>query len=345
MEARKNVSRQEIISLLRGQVACPLIACLAELGIAQEMLKGSFLASNFAIVRDQDLLESCFEYLISLALVQPGLAPGEYELTDMGRTVFRRAGAFLLLFSYRDYFDSLSALLTESGNRKISVDRRRNVLGSGSLHSRKFFPAARKFLASNPPDAFIDVGCGDGAFLEYVLQEWPGIRTAGIDLSPIAIEAMLRRLDVAGSAPEAAIVENGMLVDAWAALLPASISKAASLKISMWFVAHEFSENDPERLVQFFRNIHRYLPQADIVLGEIVKIPPEILARNYESSIVPEFLFFHHLSGQGVLGWCEWKQLLEEIPYYLVSECLIDPVDHVKDDPIPSSFVWHMKPA
>jgi SAM-dependent methyltransferase len=251
----------------------------------------------------------------------------------------------LLLYSYREYFSSLSGLLTEGGENKPSVDRRLNVLGSGSLHSRKFFPVISFFLGSNTPSALLDLGCGDGAFLEYVHQQWPALRVAAVDLSLIAIKAAVDRLKNIGVELEATIAENAVCVELWAGRLPPTIREAHPLVVSMWFVAHEFSGGEPATVVHFFRKLHQHLPRAEIIIGEIVRIPSEHLAKEFKASIVPEFLLFHKMSGQGVLSWPEWRDVLSKIPYKVASESLFDLVKESETGFLPSSFVWHLKPC
>lgn len=341
---RQTNPRHEIISLLRGQVACPLIASLAELGIAERMLEGCFQPTDFSAVCNQALLESCFQYLQSIGLIEDGPESGKSVVTDIGRTVFNRAGAFLLLSSYREYFDSFSGLLTGSCDGEIAVNRRLNVSGSGSLHTRKFFPSVKELLGSNPPDTLLDLGCGDGAFLEYALRNWPSLEIAALDLSPVAIQAALSRLRNIGVDPKVTVVENAAHVESWAARLSPSI-QSGSLTISIWFVVHEFSEGKTDTVVRFFQSVRECLPNAGIILGEIVSIPSEVLARDRQGSIAPEFLLFHKLSGQGVLSWRDWLGVLDEIPYQLASERLFDLVEDYAGHSSPTSFIWHLRPV
>jgi hypothetical protein len=122
----------------------------------------------------------------------------------------------------------------------VMVDRRHNVLGSGSLHMKKFFPSAREFLRGTRPNTLIDVGCGDGQFLANASAEWPGISIAAIDLSQIAIDTTLKRLAISGHKDVIGIVENGIEVSKWAASLPEALRIRSQLVLSMWFVVHEF---------------------------------------------------------------------------------------------------------
>ena len=56
---------------------------------------------------------------------------------------------------------------------------------------------------------------------------------------------------------------------------------------------------------------------------------------------MPEYLFFHKVSGQGILSWKDYKSLLVDCPYSLEYEWKFDDENSFK---IPSAFVWVLKP-
>jgi hypothetical protein len=309
------------------------------------MLGGSFAAQDFPAVRSPQVLASLFKYLQSLDLLAVANGNGRYTLTCAGRSVFKRAGAFLLLSSYNSYFANLGNLLTGENIAPPTVDRRRNVLGSGSLHSQKFFPCVWDVLGDNPPAVLIDLGCGDGTFLELACREWPNVTPVVSDMSQLAVNYSMKRLNKIGRPAGAGIVENARSVESWVSQLPNSLKSASPCVISLWFVAHEFSEGEPEAIIDFFRCLRRSLPIGDIALAEIVAIPTHVLAANHEASIMPEFLLFHELSKQGVLSWDEWQSILKQIPYRLSAERRFDLVEDGKGLTIPSSFLWHLKPV
>jgi hypothetical protein len=114
--------------------------------------------------------------------------------------------------------------------------------------------------------------------------------------------------------------------------------------VSLWFVLHEFTAGMVDRAVRFFKDLHAQLPGADIIVGEIVNLPPEVMAAGRGESIMPEFLLFHALSGQGVLTWEQHRQVLGDIPYTLAAEVLFDELPDGAGGLLPSSFVWHLLP-
>jgi SAM-dependent methyltransferase len=335
--------RARLIAMLRGYYAAPVIATLGELGIAQQMLAGPFSVAGFASHAEEHTLAVLFRYLQGIGLLQ-ATSDNRYELTLEGRTVFARNGAFSLLASYTEYFQNLPALLSGKPAHP-AVDRARNVRGSGDLHSIKFFPSAFACFPSSAPTAILDLGCGDGRFLERACIEWPHVIPFGLDLSEKAVTATTRRLEQFSAPRPAAMVANAADVALWSHSLPAEIRESPRLVISMWFVGHEFSHGLPQTMVDFFTELHRRFPQAQVLLGEINNIAPADLVVDRDLSIMPEFLLFHELSGQGVLAWSDWRDILRNIPYHLEQECLFDEVRSGSGGATPASFLWLLQPG
>ena len=330
--------RQELIASLRGRFLVPVISTLAELGLLPRMREASFTVDDFDQFSNRKTLAALFRYLESLALLQSDPGTGRFTVTRLGSTVFRRSGAFLLLNSYRDYFDRLEDLLTAEEDKPVAtVDRAQNVLGSGSLHRRKFFPAALDLLDREDWRNLVDLGCGDGTFLSLARERNPSARLFGVDLSPIAVSEADRHLAAIGFQ---SVVCSAQDVAGWSAMVP----EAGSTVIAMWFVLHEFVAGDTDVALRFFRNLHAALPRARVVLGEIVAIAPEDLADSRHESIAPEFLLFHSLSGQGVLTWPQFLALRREFPYRVVHESRIDEVRVADGSRTPSSFLWYLEP-
>lgn len=341
-EGSTDRKRQRLVGLLRGYFATPVIAALGETGMAERMSAGSFSVSDWEPDLDLRIVAALFGYLHSIGLLEKAEG-NRYELTPEGRTALLRNGAFSLLMSYADYLHTLPDLLT-GGKYKPSVNRLRNVRGSGQLHSKKFFPIAFEFLSDDPPHSLIDVGCGDGCFLECARDKWPSLRVFGVDLSEEAVERTKIRLGTPNTGDPIAFAADAHDIAEWSAAVPNTLRESPRVVISMWFVAHEFSQGSSQRLKTFFKTLKETFPLASVVLGEITAISSDVLASNYELSIMPEFLLFHALSGQGVLPWHTWKSVLEEIPYSLTAEQRLDVVHSSEGEAIPASFIWLLSP-
>lgn len=334
--------RKAIVALLRGSFAVPVIAALGESGVAERMLRGDFSCTSFDPPVDRLMLATLCDYLLSIGILKRGTTD-DFAVTKSGRSILQRNGAFSLLMSYSEYFEHLPDLLV--GEKLIpEVNRQRNVRGSGQLHSRKFFPAAFDLCSSESPTGLIDVGCGDGCFLAYALARWPQLAVFGVDLSPIAVTATQQRLGFFGLTSQVALTSDGFDVERWGAAAAEILTDCSNLLISFWFVAHEFSKGSETRIVEFFSAVYRAFPRAQLLLGEINRIPPDILAEDHDLSIVPEFLLFHEMSRQGVLSWDAWQTVLRKIPYGLKAERRFDEVWSSSGEAIPASFIWLLEP-
>jgi SAM-dependent methyltransferase len=331
--------REELVALLRGHAACPILSGLGEQGLLDRMALGPFSADDFPEVADQRLFAATLTYFVSLGLLRGlGGDTPRYEATKVGRTVFTRYGSCALIHSYRDYFERLAGSIvgTDRGPGP-AVDRRVNVLGSGQLHARKFFPDAYRILADHPFRRLIDVGCGNGEFIAGVLKRRPEVQAVGVDLSEVAAAEVRARFG--GRVP--VVVADGADVSGWVGAFGPG---RRPLVVSLWFVVHEFAAGSVERAVRFFCDLHARLPAADVILGEIVNLPAEVMAVAHVGSIMPEFLLFHALSGQGVFTWEQHQQVLREIPYTLAAEVRFDEMPDGADQTLPSSFLWHLRP-
>jgi SAM-dependent methyltransferase len=335
--------RQEMITLLRGQVASPLLANLAEFGWLEQMSGGSFSIANFPYAKPP-VAKAVFHYLASVGLIiEQSEAPEHYTASDFGRSVFARVGAFCILNSYEDFFQDLRPLLFDGTDQpKPRVNRLRNVFGSGQLHSRKFFSPALQMLAGRSFPFVVDLGCGNGQFLQQAADAHLSPKLGGVDVSSLAVMAATATINQAKSRVHLHAVEaDASGVHIWSNQLP-WFGEAGLF--SLWFVLHEFSQQDPQVVLRFLREINSYYPSAEVIIGELVRLPEHALANNRTDSIMPEFLFFHALSGQGVLSWTAWQEVRIAMPFQIVRELYFDTIVDNDGNNLPSSFIWHLKP-
>ena len=57
---------------------------------------------------------------------------------------------------------------------------------------------------------------------------------------------------------------------------------------------------------------------------------------------MPEFLFFHNISGQGVIDYFVLKKMLKEVPQKLKKELKFDVIKN-KKNANPSAFIWKLE--
>lgn len=339
--------REEIIALLRGYFACPVISSLGKLGLIDIMLQGEFTTADMPPNVNREILVGVLRYLETLDLIgttENGRRTA-FRVTVLGEKVLKRYGSFLLLHSYMPYMEEIGNLLTAPPGMDLpEVDRGENILASGQIHSRKFFPPAIEHLRTRNVETIVDLGCGDGQFLESVIEAFPEVRVFGVDLAQRCVDVTRDHLKYQFSGVEVTTVKSdAMDVDKWSAILHQRPVNG-TIVISMWFLIHEISRNDPDVVVNFLEHVHKACPAADVLIGEVTCIPSSILKENRYGSIMPELLFFHNLSHQGVLPWSVYQDVRMRIPYDVVAEKQFDVVSGTNGEEIPSSFIWHLQP-
>jgi SAM-dependent methyltransferase len=248
--------------------------------------------------------------------------------------------------SYDAYFSNLTSIMAGrlAPDVRFRVNRATNILGSGSLHLHKYFIPGLDLLPGKDFNSLIDLGCGNGAFLRAAVEHLHGLKTVvGIDLAREAITSTTASFkSVLPDISFNGIVADASLVQTWAEQIPRPNGREL---ISGWFVLHEFSRDLASDVVGFFENVRRHRPRAEILIGEIVKADPSVLAMSPSTSIMPEFLLFHALSGQSPLAWEQWQEVKKNIPYKVNADKIFDPIVLPNGVEVPASFIWHLVPS
>ncbi len=324
----------------------PVIGTLGKLGVIEEMLRQEeFQCQDFTAVTNKEVLLKSFRYLSRLGLLQVRDPEKQFfKVTDFGREIFQRYRSFFVPHSYHSYMHSFEDLLKNSAVDCSKIDRLENVVGSGLTHQRYFLPAISFLKRRVRFDLLADIGCGNGYFLKEALKVISVKSAVGVDLSQISVSVTENNLKKEFPNREVSVIcSDAIEVKNWGKQLK-QIAGDRKIALSMWFLIHEISKSEPQRIIDFLKTIHGYFPKSSIVLGELVRHPEEILAKEHAGTIMPEYLFFHELSGQGILSWDEYQQILQAIPYKLSSERLFDELSDGNGAMIPSAFVWCLEP-
>jgi len=333
--------RELIVSNLRGFFLCPIITKLGELGIINKMLEGPFAADSFNEVYNKKNFQYVLNYLDSLAIIEK-IDDVKYQLTKTGKSVLRRWGSFAILYSYHELVENMDSLLTVPDYPFPACDRRYNVIGSGLTNGRKFFPAGIKNLENCNVSSITDLCCGDGEFLLQFSEQHPSAKLNAVDLSSIAIQETRKKLN--SYSKVATFTEtNALNVADWAPNIP--FSDSGHPVISMWYLIHEVSSNDPDKVIKFLKEIHTYAPTAHLLIGEIIRIDISTLKTTSDSSIIPEFILFHDFSGQGVLTIEQINYVFSNIPYTVKSLTEFDMVKTSENTEQPSALVVYLEPC
>jgi hypothetical protein len=110
---------------------------------------------------------------------------GNYQFTETGLFFAKRASAYGVTVSYMPTFSKMDDLLfgnpnilrnVGEGEDEIHVDREMNVWGSGGAHD-SYFKVVDDIIIQlfnlpieDQPKGILDMGCGNGAFLEHIFN-------------------------------------------------------------------------------------------------------------------------------------------------------------------------------
>jgi len=340
-------TREEIIFLMRGFFALPIIAKLGKKGILDQMLKGEFRLEDIEDIGNIEIFQYVVSYLVQVGLLKSSSSDqGSYCVTRLGEKVLSRYGSFVLLHSYHTFMEDFETMLFDNKGDIPKCDRLENVIGSGLTNGRKFFPEALKMLKDTNIETIVDIGCGDGNFLSKIIQGFDVANVVPVDLSQIALDQTVDNINsLTADCDLCPIRSDAFDVELWSSKLLNNYGGKINneIVISVWYVVHELSQGRIDRVVEFFNKIYKYLPEAQLVIGEIARVEDKLLSYNRHRSLMPEFQFFHDVSKQGVLTWEEYQEVLNNIPYKVRNIKLFDPL--LNDDKVvPTAFIWHLEP-
>ncbi|WPO77845.1 class I SAM-dependent methyltransferase [Flavobacterium sp. KACC 22761] len=110
---------------------------------------------------------------------------GNYQFTDVGLFFAKRASAYGVTVSYLPTFAKIEELMfgdptvlrmIADGENEIHVDREMNVWGSGGAHDT-YFKVVDEIIVKlfnlpieKQPKGILDMGCGNGAFLQHIFE-------------------------------------------------------------------------------------------------------------------------------------------------------------------------------
>ena len=339
--------KEEIVHMMRGFFSMPVLSSLGHLGVLDVIISSPINSLNsFTKIENQKLLKDSLNYLAALGFIEYiDKDTDNFKATKLGKEIFKRCSSFYVPHSYNQYMHNFYSLLINCQSEKSqSVDRRENVIGSGMTHQR-YFPPAISFLKRRIKfDLLADLGCGDGHFLCMVKNKFPNKHIVGIDISKTTIDVAYENINKHHPFQKVKMIQSDAIdIKNWGERLK-KIAGKDIIALSMWFLLHEISKNNPDYLIEYFFSINSFFPDSPIILSELVRHDNYLLAENKHDSIMPEYLFFHDMSGQGILSWDDYKQILNDIPYKLSYEMVFDELTNNDGMKIPSSFVWCLVP-
>lgn len=209
--------QQQILSHIEGVIVGPTLVRLGMIGMFHKyFMETKFKAEEFH--KDPHQFERLLNIFVDLGWFTK---EGEsYEFTPKGLFFARRASAYGVTVSYIPTLARLDELLfgnalvlkNTSGGDEKHVDREMNVWGSGGAHA-SYFKIVDEIVIdlfnrpiNEQPKGILDMGCGNGAFLQHLfsvienqtlrgtmLEDYP-LMLIGVDYNEAALKVSKRNL-------------------------------------------------------------------------------------------------------------------------------------------------------
>lgn len=177
-----NTIQQQILKHIEGYLIGPTIVRLAMNGMFHKyFMETSFRPEEFH--RSPENFKKILDFFVHLGWFLE--KKGNYQFTDMGLFYAKRASAYGVTVSYLPTFAKIEELIfgdpnalrmVAEGENEIHVDREMNVWGSGGAHDT-YFKVIDEILVKlfnlpieEQPKGILDMGCGNGAFLQHIFE-------------------------------------------------------------------------------------------------------------------------------------------------------------------------------
>ena len=360
--------QQQILKHIEGIIVGPTTVALGMGGMFHKyFMEASFKAEEFH--KDADSFGRLLHFFVQLGWF--GFKNGTYRFTDKGLFFAKRASAYGVTVSYIPTFRKIDELLfgdpaslwnVPAGTPEIHVDRAMNVWGSGGSHATYFrkIDEAIVSLFNRPieeqPKGIVDMGCGNGAFLEHIfnvieqrtrrgemLEDHP-LFLVGADFNQAALKVTRSNLIKADiwakviwgdiGRPDLLakdLEENyGIALEdllnvrtfldhnrIWQDPVQRSPERQSESSGAFAFRGRRLSNNEVEdNLLEHFRKWAPFVKKFGLLVIELHTIPPHITARNLGRTAATAYDATHGFSDQYIVEIDIFNKLAAEASLY-----------------------------
>ena len=364
--------QEQILKHIEGALVAPSVVSLGISGMFHKyFMEASFRPEEFH--KDADSFSALLDFFSSLGWFDK--KNETYGFTDKGLFYAKRASAFGVTVSYNPMFRNVEELIfgdpnrirdVEAGSAEKHVDREMNVWGSGGAHGTYFKKVDEIIMAmfnkpiNEQPKGIVDMGCGNGAYLEHlyevisqrtergkILDEYP-LFLVGADYNQAALKVTRANLISAdiwakviwGDIGRPDILARDLKEEYGIELIdllnvrtfldhnriwetPNSTTKDMSSDSTGSF-AHRgvrIGNNDVERnLLQHFEKWTPYVEKFGLLLIELHTVSPQLVAKNLGNTAATAYDATHGYSDQYIVEVDVFHKVAAEAGLHLVKE-------------------------
>ncbi len=353
----------QILTHIEGVIVGPTIVRLGITGMFHKyFMETRFRAEEFH--KNQQEFDKLLNILSELGWFN--VKNGAYEFNDYGLFFAKRATAYGVTVSYIPTLRKLDQLIfgnplilkgSEIDTDEIHVDRAMNIWGSGGAHS-SYFKVVDEIIIDlfnkpieEQPQGILDMGCGNGAFLQHLfsviesqtlrgslLDEYP-LKIIGVDYNQAALKvskANLIQADIwakiiwgdignpallAADLKENYDIELGDLLNVRTFLDHNRIwdepkNPSARVSTSTGAYAYQGKRLNNNLVAQSLKeHIQKWTPYVEkfgLLLIELHTVPPELVAQNLGKTAATAYDLTHGYSDQYILEIDEYLSVIKE---------------------------------
>lgn len=174
--------QEQVLAHIEGYLVGPIIVSLGMTGMFHKyFMETSFSPEEFH--KHPEIFKIILDFFTHLGWFTR--KKDNYQFTELGLSFAKRASAYGVTVSYLPMFKKMDNLLfgnpkllreTAVGEDEIHVNREMNVWGSGGAHTTYFKVIDEIIIElfnkpiNEQPKGILDMGCGNGAFLQHIFE-------------------------------------------------------------------------------------------------------------------------------------------------------------------------------
>ena len=196
----KDTIQYQILKHIEGAIVGPIAVLLGVNGLFHKyFMEASFTAEEYH--ENPERFKKILDFFSYLGWFKN--KNNTYQFTDKGLFFAKRASAYGVTVSYLPTFVQLNELLfgnplilkSEASEEEKHVNREMNVWGSGGAHSTYFKVIDQVIInlfnkpLDEQPKGILDMGCGNGAFLQHIFDviEYQTLRGKHLEEHPLLL--------------------------------------------------------------------------------------------------------------------------------------------------------------
>ncbi len=360
--------QEQVLKHIEGVILGPTVVALGMGGMFHKyFMEASFMPGEFH--EDAESFDKILDFFAFLGWFDKKRQT--YRFTDKGLFFARRASAYGVTVSYIPTFRNLEELIfgnpkilweVPDGSPELHVDREMNVWGSGGAHAT-YFKKIDEIIISvfnkplgEQPKGIVDMGCGNGAFLQHifevieqrtlrgeVLEEHP-LFLVGADFNQAALKvsrANLIKADIWAKVIWGDIGRPDLLAKdleedygialsdllnvrtfldhnrRWEAPEPKTAGRISTSTGAFAFRGQHLSNNDVEdNLLMHLKRWSPYVGKFGLLVIELHTISPELVAANLGRTAATAYNATHGYSDQYILEVGIFNKIAAEAGLY-----------------------------